>query len=117
METYVDSKGKVVTAEQAETEFRKQVIAQGGALDGADYDQRLEAWLGTYQKLTKGDKRSISATVVTYLIAFGIAFVVAFIALFTGGGLLAFILILVIGGVVAFLPALLVMMFTTPKKS
>lgn len=117
MDTYLDSKGKVVTAEQIENEFRKQVIVQGGALEGEAYNQQLEAWKGTYRKMTKGDKRSVAATTATLAIGVGIAAVIAFIALIAGGGILAFILILVIGAVIAGIASLLVLMATSLKRS
>lgn len=117
METYVDSAGRTVTAEQAENEFRKRVILQGGALEGDVYDKQLEAWMGTYQKLTQADKRSINATTATFVVGFSLVALTAFAALILGGGLLAFILILLIGGVIACVPAILVMIFTSSKKS
>lgn len=113
----MDNAGKAVTAEQAENEFRKQAIVAGGPLEGDDYNKQLEAWMGTYKKLTRSDKRSISATTATFVIGFALVCVAAFAALIVGGGLLAFFLILVIGSVLACVPALLVMIFTSLKKN
>lgn len=116
METYVDSAGKTVTVEQAENEFRKRMILQGEPLEGDAYDKKLEAWMGTYQKLTNADKRSISAATATFAVGFALVALSAFAALLLGGGILAFILILLIGGVIACVPGILVMIFTSSKK-
>ena len=113
----MDGKGKMLTAEQAESEYRKQAIVQGAPLEGEAYDRQLAAWLGTYRKQTPADKRSIAATTVTFIVGICIVGAIAFAALILGGGLLAFILILIIGGIIACVPPLLVMMFTSTKKA
>lgn len=116
METYVDSKGKTVTAAQAEDEFRKQMVVAGRPLEGDDYDRSLQDWLGTYRKLTASDKKSIGATAITFASMFAAVALIAFIALFTGGGLGWFLGILIAGGIASFITALLVMMFTSVKN-
>lgn len=116
METYVDNKGKTVTVAQAESEYRKQAIVAGRPLEGDDYDHGFQEWLGTYRKLTAGDKKSIGATTTTFVVMFAIFAIIAFVALLTGGGLGWLLGILITGGIISSVTAMLVMLFTTPAK-
>lgn len=116
MDTYVNSSGKTATSEQAEQEYRKQLIVAGKPLSGTEYDAGLSEWLTTYTPITKGDQRSISAALITFMVGAGISAIVAMIALVSGGGLLAFVLIFVIGAFMSFGLAGIVVIFTSPTK-
>lgn len=108
----MNSAGKTLTAEQVEAEYRKQLIVAGRPLEGDEYDQGLEAWCGTYRKLTNADKRSVTAATTVTVIGVVTTVIVAFIALVAGGGLLGFIIIAIIGTIISAGIGALVVMLT-----
>ena len=115
METYVNSAGKTLSAAQAEQEYRQQLIVAGRPLEGADYDRGLQEWLSTYRKLSKNDKRSITAATTVVAIGVALSALIAIFTLVAGAGLIAFVVILIVGGLISFGLAGLVVIFTSTK--
>lgn len=113
---YRDSAGRVITAAQAEQEYKKSLIVAGKPLNGPEYDAGLTEWLTTYSKITPAETRSLNVSVITFAVLLAIVIVIAAIAGIAGGGILGFILVAVIGGFMAFGLTAIVMLITTPKK-
>ena len=117
METYVDSNGKTVTAEQAENEFRKRVIVEGGPLEGEIYEQRLEAWMNTYRKKTPKERRRTNTVIDTYVVSCVVFVLLGLFALLTGAEFVIFILIAISGLFVSLVPMAIAFLLTRPAKS
>ena len=113
-ETRYYSDGKVRTAAQLETEFKKSRLVAGQPTAGDEYDTALNEWLSTHAEFTNKDQRSVSVSTTTFAVIFGAAALIGMIALVTGS-FIAFIICLIVGGFVGFTAAAIVMMLTSPS--